>query len=95
MNDVRRIGPRRRNQSGTTSVNVDLGAIVERIAILIDAMRDWGWLPFPKAPDGFRYKTRAEYAAEYLDAGTTAARRQEILAIRCGLRPQETVALQS
>lgn len=93
--NVRKVGAKGQRGQTTTSVKVDLGAIVDRIATLMDAMRDWGWFPFPAAPDGFRYKTRAEYAAEYLNAATTAARRQELLAIRCGLRPQETVAVQS
>jgi len=50
-------------------------------------------LPRIPAPDGFRWKTRAEYRVEYNDVGTTAARRIEILAILHTMRPRETVAL--
>ena len=92
MTGIRKVGPSRRKDVVETSVKFDLGVIADRLAMLIEAMRDWGTFPFPSAPTGFRYKTRAEYSAEYVDSATTAARRQVILAIRCGLLPQETVA---
>lgn len=72
-------------------VDVRLPDIDGRFAALAQRMDDYRDVQLP--PDGFRWKVRAEYATEYVDAATTPGRRQQLLAIRCGLLPRETVAV--
>jgi len=43
---------------------------------------------------GLRDKTDAEYATEFQDVSTTAARKQEIRDITAGLLPRETVPME-